>query len=67
MIYDVIEMVYCSYCIFVAYSRKCIIIPILNLISRYKVDWFKVGGFFLYLPTYWYYTEVGNYRAVSVE
>ena len=66
MIYDRIDMVYCVYYIFVAYLQNCIIILILNFISRNKVDWFKVGGFLLYLPTDWHHMSVEIYRAVSV-
>ena len=66
MIYDLVIMMGCVYFIFVADILKCIISPILNFIIRYKVDWFKVGGIFLYLPTDYYHTEVGICRAVSV-
>ena len=66
MIYDRIDMVYCVYYIFVADRRKCIISPILNFVSRNKFDWLKFGGLFLYLPTDWYHTVVGLFRAVSM-
>ena len=66
MLYDLVEMVNCVYCIFVADCRRCIISPTLNLVSRNKVDWLKVGGLFLYLPTYWYHMGFGICRAVSV-
>ena len=51
MIYDLIDTVDCVYCIFVADIQKCIISPILYFILRNKVDWVRVGGFFLYLTT----------------
>ena len=66
MIYDIVDTVDCAYYIFVDNLRKCIIIPTLNFISRNKSDWFKVGGFLLYLPTYWYHMAVGICRDVSV-
>ena len=66
MIYYLVGMVDCVYGIFVTNCRKCIIRPILNFISRNKVDLFKVVGYFLYLPTDWYQVAVGIWRDVSV-
>ena len=67
MIYDLVDMVDCVYCIFVADLRNFIISPILKFIMKNKVDWLKNGGLFLYLHTYWYHTEVGICRSVSVD
>ena len=66
MICDLFDMVDFVYCIFVADFRKFTISPILNFIRRNKVDWFKVGRFFLYIPTDWYHMPVGVCRAVSM-
>ena len=66
MIYDPVDMVGCVYCMFLVDFRNYIISPILNSISKNKVDWFKVEVFFIYLYTDWYHTTVGICRAVSV-
>ena len=66
MIYDLVDMVGCVYCIFVVDFRNCIISPILNYIIKNKVDWIKVEAFFLYLYTVWYHMMVGIGRAVSM-
>ena len=66
MIYALVYMVSCVYCIFVADCRNFIIGPILNSISKNEVDWFEVEVLFLYLYTDWYHMTVSIYRAVSV-
>ena len=66
MIYDLVDIVGCVYCIFVVDFRNCIISPILNYIIKNKVDWIKVEAFFLYLYTVWYHMMVGIGRAVSM-
>ena len=66
MVYDLVDLVKIVDGIIVAECQKHIVIPILYLIIRNKVDRFKVKGFFLYLPTNWYHTKVGLFRAVTM-
>ena len=66
VVYDIVDLVNSVDGILVAECRKRILIPILNLIRRNKVDRFKVRGLFLYLTTDWYHLMVGVCRAVSV-
>ena len=66
MIYYLADIVDFFYCISVADLRKCIISTILNFISRNKFDWFKVGGFFLYIPADWYHVGIGICRDVGM-
>ena len=42
MIYDLVDVLGCVYCIFVADLRNFIISLILSSISKNKVDWFKL-------------------------
>ena len=64
MIYDLVDMAGCVYCMFVVDFRNCIISKILNSISKNKVDWFKFEVSFLYLYNVWYHMTAGICRAV---
>ena len=64
MVYDCVELANNANDILVVECRKRTISPILNFISRNKVDRFKVRLFFLYLTTYWYHLTVGVCRYV---
>ena len=48
MVYDLINMFHCINDVLITNRRKFIIRFILNFISRNKIDWLNVGGFFLF-------------------
>ena len=66
MIYDLVYMVGCFYCVFVAECQNFIISSILNSISKNKVNWFKVEVVLLYIYTDGYHMTVVIFRSVIV-
>ena len=66
MIYDLVDMAGCVYCMFVVDFRNCIISKILNSISKNKVNWFKVEVVLLYIYTDGYHMTVVIFSSVIV-